>query len=362
MNARRAVAGWAALVALAVWLLGCNGFFPDQNTTISFPVYAANSGASNVSGFKLDPSSGALTAATGSPFAAATGPAALGTNSTGTYLYAANTGTGGANGGVSGWTVNSDASMTAMSGSPFASSSGFASIAVDPQARYVYAGAGNAATIQGFTASASTGVLTAMSGTTATTGTPVRMTEDPAGKFLFVAEGASGVDVFTIGSGGALTKVQNVPLAAANGVAATSSTLYVADGTTGANAYSINSSTGQLTALGSALAAGTTPSNIAVAPSGAYVFITSAGSNDVSAYTVGSTGALTAVSGSPFSSGTGPAAVTVDPSSRYVYVVNKTAGSISIFTISTSTPGALSASGTATAGSSPNDVVVVPIS
>lgn len=140
MDARKVVVGWTALMVLSAWLLGCNGFFVDQKTTISFPVYVANAGAGSVSGYKLDPNSGALTAVTGSPFTAATAPVALGTNSTGTFLYSANLGSGGTNGGVSGWTVNSDGTVTAMSGSPFASTSAFGALAVDPQARFVYAG------------------------------------------------------------------------------------------------------------------------------------------------------------------------------------------------------------------------------
>ncbi len=247
-----------------------------------------------------------------------------------------------------------------MSGSPFLASSSFASLAVDPQARFVYAGNAGTAGIQGFTITASSGILVSAGAVVATTGTPVRMAEDPAGKFLYVAEGAEGVDVFTIGSGGALTKVQNVPLPAAVGVAATASVLYVADATNGVQAYSINGISGQLTAIGGAVAAGTNPSNIAVTPSGAYVFVTNAGSNDVSAFVVGSGGALTAVSGSPFAAGSGPAAASVDSSSRYVYVANKTAGSVSIFAISTATPGALVSAGTSSAGTAPTDVVVVP--
>lgn len=361
MNARRAVIGQTVLIVLATWMLGCNGFFVDQNTTISFPVYVANSGSGSISAYKLDPNTGALSPVTGSPFTAATGPSALGTDSTGIFLYAANVGSGGTNGGVSGWAVNSDGTLTAMNGSPFLPTDSFASIAVDPQARFVFAGNATTSGIQGFTISASSGVLTGIGGVVGTTGAPLRMTEDPTGKFLYVAEGASGVDVFTIAGGGALTNVQNVPLAAANGLAVNSKYVYVAGGTTGVNAYSINSTTGHLTAIGGALAAGTDPSNIAVSPSGAFVFVANAGSNDVSAYTVdATTGALTLVTGSPFGAGTGPAAITVDPSSRYVYVTNRIAGSVSIFSVSNNPSGALVSAGGINTGTGPNDVIVVP--
>jgi len=360
MNDRRVLFGWAALIVLATALVGCD-FFVDENTTVPFPVYVANAGASSISAYKLDPDSGLLTALSGSPFTSGTGPTALGTNSTGVFLYASELGSAGTNGGVAGWVVNSDATLTAMSGSPFLAASSFGSIAVDPQARFVYAGDATAAEIQGFTITSGTGVLAAMGSTVGTTGTPSRMAEDPTGKFLYVAEGSSGVDAFTIASGGALSNVQNIPLAEANGVAVNAKYVYVADGATGVNAYSINTTTGVLTAIGSAVPAGTAPSNVAISPNGKYVYVTNSGSNDVSAYTVDSgTGALTEVSGSPFGAGTGPQAVTVDPTSRYVYVVNKTAGSVSIFSIDTATAGKLVSAGTISTGSSPNDVAIAP--
>ncbi|MBZ5648571.1 MAG: lactonase family protein [Acidobacteriia bacterium] len=360
MKARSAAVALAASILLVSLILGCNGFFVDENTTVSFPVYVANSGVSSISAFKLDPSSGALSQATGSPFTSGTGPGALGTNSTGVFLYSANVGGGGTNGGVSGWTINADATLTAMNGSPFLSGASYSSLAVDPTARFVYAGASGSAAIQGFTITSATGVLTGMGGTVATVGNPLRMVEDPTGKFLFVAEGASGVEVFTIANGGALTHVQTVALGAANGIAVTAKYAYVADGATGVNAYSIDTTTGMLTPVGGALAAGTNPSNVAVSPNGAFVFVTNSGSNDVSAYTVtSSTGALTAVAGSPFAASTFPVAVAVDPSSRYVYVANQTAGSVSIFTIDTTTPGKLNSTGTTSTGTNPSDVLVV---
>lgn len=359
MNVRAAVTGWIALLLLAMGTLGCNGFFVDENTTVSFPVYVANSGSSSISAYKLDPNSGALTAVTGSPFTSGVNPTALGTNTTGAFLYSANLGSGASNGGVSGWVVNTDGTLTGINGSPFLIANSYASIAVDPQTRFVFAGGGATADIQGFTIASGSGILTGLGGTTGTTGVPIRMAEDPAGKFLYVAEGASGVDAFTISNAGALANVQNVPLGGANGLAVTSKYVYVADSATGVNAYSINTGTGQLTAIGAALAAGTNPSNVAITPNGKYVYVTNSGSNDVSGYSVdGTTGALTEITGSPFAASTAPSAVTVDPSSRYVYVTNKSASSISIFTIDST--GKLVSAGTTNTGSTPNDVVIAP--
>ncbi len=357
MKARGPILAFIALLLLAAAFLGCDGFFVDQNTTTSFPVYAANSGAGSISAFRLNPDNGALTSVSGSPFGSGQGPNQLGTNSSGTFLYSANLG-----GGISAWTVNADGTLTALSGSPFQSGTQFTSLAVDPTLRFVFGGVNGASNIQGFTA-VSTGVLTPIAGLTVTAGTPRRMREAASGKVLFVAEGNAGVDVFTIATDGSLTLSQNVPLTAANDIAISPNVkfAYVAEGS-GVSGYTVDATTGNLTAVaGSPFAAGTNPSGVAVDPSGKFVFVTNAGSNNVSAYTLDSTtGVLTEVSGSPFSSGTGPSAVTVDPSSRYVYVANKTAGSLSLFTIDTTTAGKLNANGSTSTGVGPNDVIVVP--
>ncbi len=344
-----------AFILLALLVAGCDNFFVDENTTVSFPVYAANSGAGNISAFRLDPNSGALTSVSGSPFGSGPSPMDLGTDNNGTYLYSANNG-----GGVSGWTVNSDGTLSGLAGSPFQPGTDFSCLAVDPTRRFVYAGFGSAATIQIFTASS--GVLTP-TGTMGTTGTPLRMTEDPSGKFLIVAEGASGIDVFQIQSGGTLVLVAKTAVAQANDVVVTPNNafLYVADGTNGVDMFTFNSTTGVVAPIGAGtIAAGTSAMGATVTPSGSVLFIANAGSNNVSSFTIDGSGNLTAVSGSPFLAGTGPVAIAVDPSSRYVYVANKTAGTLSIFTIDASTAGKLNANGTATTGTSPNSVVVVP--
>jgi DNA-binding beta-propeller fold protein YncE len=56
--------------------------------------------------------------------------------------------------------------------------------------------------------------------------------------------------------------------------------------------YTINSTTGVLMPIGS-IAAGTSPTSIAVHPSGKFAYVTNSMSNDVSIYSIdGATGAL----------------------------------------------------------------------
>ena len=124
--------------------------------------------------------------------------------------------------------------------------------------------------------------------------------------------------------------------------------------------YSINSSTGALTAVGSPVAAGTGSYSIAIDPSGKFAYVANQTSNDISAYTINAvTGVLTAVSGSPFAAGTSPHSVTVDPTGKFAYAANQTTNDISMFTINQTT-GALTPIGSIAAGTSPQSVVVDP--
>jgi YVTN family beta-propeller protein len=57
--------------------------------------------------------------------------------------------------------------------------------------------------------------------------------------------------------------------------------------------YTIDTTTGALTSIGT-IAAGSTPTSIAIHPSGRFAYVTNSGSNDVSMYGIDSaTGALT---------------------------------------------------------------------
>ena len=72
---------------------------------------------------------------------------------------------------------------------------------------------------------------------------------------------------------------------------------------------------------------------MAVSPNGNFLFVANNGDLDtatngnVAAFTINSsTGALTPATGSPFTAGTNPKNVAVDPSGRFVYVTNEDAG------------------------------------
>ena len=81
--------------------------------------------------------------------------------------------------------------------------------------------------------------------------------------------------------------------------------------------YSIDSTTGALTAVGSPVPTGTSPYAITVGPNGQYVYVVNEISNNISVYAVNATsGALTAIPGSPFAAGMDPHALAFDPGVR----------------------------------------------
>ncbi len=185
------------------------------------------------------------------------------------------------------------------------------------------------------------------------------------------------------------------------------------------SAYTIDLSTGVLTANGAGVATGSAPSAMLLSPSGDALFIANSATNNVSTYTVKSDGTLTAgsstlptgmtplnmaidsaahflfvanqglqvdpasgtisvfsiqsgslteVAGSPFrvaslsaSSGPGPAAVAVTPDGKFLYVANQFDGTVTGFSVDASgvltrlTPGA-----TATVGTAPSGMGITP--
>jgi len=110
--------------------------------------------------------------------------------------------------------------------------------------------------------------------------------------------------------------------------------VYVAnDGSNSISTYTIDATTGALTAVASLSVAAGTPHFLAVNPQRGYLYMTNGGSNDVSVYAIdGANGALTAVNGSPFPTGGNPSSVSIHPNGTLVYVTNQSDGTISAYT------------------------------
>ena len=129
--------------------------------------------------------------------------------------------------------------------------------------------------------------------------------------------------------------------------------------------YSINQSTGALTSITTAIAAGTGPQSVACDPTGRFVYVANYGASTVSMYSINqSTGALTSIT-TAIATGSYPLGVACDPTGRFVYVVIGNAATVSMYLINDFSAGAgnfagaLTVSSTATASSTTTGALVV---
>ncbi|HEX3436587.1 MAG TPA: beta-propeller fold lactonase family protein [Pseudacidobacterium sp.] len=126
-------------------------------------------------------------------------------------------------------------------------------------------------------------------------------------------------------------------------------------------AFDVNSS-GVLTVnSGSPYAAGTQPSAIASDPTSRFLYITDSRQNQLITFTVLSSGILNANQNGPVATGTFPVAVTVDPRGSFIYVANYNSASVSAYAIGTTgAPSAIAGASSYATGAGPSCVLVEP--
>jgi 6-phosphogluconolactonase len=237
-------------------------------------LYVANQGSGDIDIFTIDPSTGNLGLANGSPFQITPGntpashPSSMAITSDGKLLFVSDPTLG----TVSEFSIASNGSLTAVGGSPFSVGAGATPtfVTVDSSSRFLYVSDPAHNSVLGFTIQSN--ALTPINGSPFAAGTqPLGMTAAPQGALLFVANhGSNNVSAYAIDANtGALAPVSGSPFATAgkgpNFVAATSTLVYVTDQTT----------------------------------------------NDISAFAIGTNGTLTPVSGSPFNVAVSPVGMTV---------------------------------------------------
>ncbi|MEJ1962109.1 MAG: beta-propeller fold lactonase family protein [Gammaproteobacteria bacterium] len=221
----------------------------------------ASSPQGEVRAYSINQTSGLLSEVPGMPLALGGAGRELKVNPTGKFLYVANETLGALNAFAIDQTTGA---LSALPGSPFAALPSVLGVEIDPAGEHLYSVSLVAGAIAGFSLDASTGVLTPLAGSPYTaTPTSCSMTIDPLANFAFVpnSAGANGtLSTFSIAADGALTQIQ-----------------------------------------GSPVAAGTSPCSVAVDPSGGFVYVANSGSANVSGYSINATtGALTALTNSPF--------------------------------------------------------------
>lgn len=273
----------------------------DPPTRASAFLYAANTGSSDISGFKIDDATGALAPVPGSPFDTVFAPSGL---------------------------------------------------ALHPSSNHLVAGFVTAGLIQSFRFDTSNGVLTGAASASFGVNAPVDVVFARDGQFLYSTEALlPTIPAFSFSSGtGALTVVPGSPfvgfLARVSGVAVnTSGTRLYTVGTFGDGiaVFSINGVTGVLTELpASPFQVGVlSPSSnhaIALHSSGKFLYVTDPNLDVVRAFTVAPSGEVGAeIAASPFLAGVTPSAIVLTSSGSFAFVVNRDSEDVAVYAIDSAT-------------------------
>jgi 6-phosphogluconolactonase (cycloisomerase 2 family) len=270
---------------------------------------------------------------------------------------------------ISEYTISaSTGALTAISGSPVADTNGPQAVAATPSQKFVYTANSNSS-VSGYSVSTTTGALTKLSGSpfTGNSNSPVALAVEPTGNFLYTLNnGDKSVTVFSIAPNGTLT-LQNILATGTNprGMAMDPLSRYLYITNTADNTLSgfsiFNGSWGSLSL--STNTTGVAPMGAAIDPSGQFLYVANSGANTVSAYSISFIqnsvgGDLANVPGSPFNAGSTPVAVLAEPSGKFLYVANSGSSTISAYRIDNSTGLLTPISGTFTTGSSPDSLSV----
>ena len=331
-------------------------------------VYTANAGGNNVSAFAND-GTGALTAVPGSPFSVPGQPFGIAATPDKKFLYV----TQFQNNQISSFAISPASGVLTALACPTIPTTDVqpVKIAVNPAGTLLYT-ANQVGSVTGFTINATTGCLTVIS-TTPTDTVARGITIDQSGQFLYVVTGSGGIDAFSIGATGVLTRLAlagfdsgTTTMLAVKAVP-TFEVLMATDGgsTNNLRTFNINTNNGTITPI-IATPLGSSPANpSAIAfntPLNATTplfYIANTASNNLTVDTVDATGAIGATTLSvPVA--TGPIDLAVDPTGKFLYVANNGSSTVSVLnaniTAANITTALISTSPT---GGGPESIVVV---
>jgi 6-phosphogluconolactonase len=240
-------------------------------------LYVANGNSNNVSALTIDNTTGALTAIPGSPVTVGNNPIAVEIDPTGQFVYVASSEFED-DGSISGFRIDATTgALTAVTGSPSIIATGAQSIAVDPSGRFVYVPNTVSNDVSRYSIDATTGALTPGAPVTAGNGPmSIVLTVGPTPvifrpRFAYVANlNSDTVSAFAIDAAtGALTPAPGSPFAAGVGPIAvtvdpTGRFAYVANaGSNDISGYTIDPASGGLSPIaGSPFPAGEGPSSV----------------------------------------------------------------------------------------------------
>ncbi len=375
----------ALCCVLLLGLTGCGFFVAQTNsggggTNTGDYLYVGNGSNTFIAGFGVS-TTGALSVLANSPYNNGVAAQSLAVTPANRFLYAGTTN------GIYAYAINSDGSITVQnSGAAVAQDLVATSMQVDSTGGFLLAvGVSTTSAAQAigiYQIDSGTGLLTALANSPvglytgkaapATVVTPTAMLITPSNAYVYVSLGTLGVQVLTLGSGGALSTGNSAtilpPITTSTspsdaGLASdpNSAFLFVAEVNTGLRVLSIGTGGALNEVAGSPYGVGTGPVGVALDTTGSYVYVANKGSNNISAFALtAASGKLTAIAGSPFSSGGQmPIALVNDNQKTYLAVINSgsngTTGNsdLRVFKFDATTDGKLDAVSSATTGTDP---------
>jgi|SRR5580704_9483488 len=369
---------------------GCDFFVPlssDGNGSNNGDyLYAGNGNNRFIAGFGVA-TSGALSVLPSSPYNNGVAVLSAAITPGNRFLYAGTTA------GIFVYAINSDGSLTVQDGGKVAAQDVVPTVMqVDSTGVYLLAaGVATSLTVQGigiYQIDSTSGLLTAVGGSplslytgtasTPTVLTPTAMLITPNNAYVYVSLASLGVQVLTLGSGGALstgnpaTILPPDPRSASPadyGLASDpgSKFLFVCEFNTGLRVLSIGTNGTLNEVSGSPYPVGTGPAGVILDPTGSYVYVANKGSNNISGFTLTTaSGRLTPISGSPFSSGGQlPIAFANDYSKKYLAVINSGSNGsggnsdLQLYSFDSTVDGKLNPVSTATTGTDPANPQVI---
>jgi 6-phosphogluconolactonase (cycloisomerase 2 family) len=347
---------------------------PNTSPTPTSYAYVANYDTNDISAFKVDVATGALTWVGNTP--TGTGPGSVVVNSKGTRAYVPNYDSN----DISVYNIDASNGTLRQIGGAVATGTWPAALSIAPSGRFAYAANFISNSISIFRIDATSGALTNL-GTVATGTNPRHLVIEPTGRFVYTANwGSRNISVFAIDA----TTGSLIPVGSPLSVSGTpfnlttdraGSHLYMTDflNVAGGNSVSllhIDQTTGALTADSAVTSAGAHPIAMVLDASGRFAYVANnlngAGGNSVSAFTVDTnSGAITPIDcgcgQSGYAAGTNPSSVTASPTGTHLYVSNVTSNDITVYSIHSSS-GALTRVGTTTtAGAYPMGIAFTPV-
>lgn len=332
-------------------------YYADTSAATVTPrfAYVANEISNNISAFTINAGSGTLSRV-GTPITTGSSPSSVAVDPTGRFTYVSNRGQN----SVSAYSVNSSTgALTEIAGSPFSTVQiGAQSVKVDPSGRFLYVSNTSSDSATVFSINSTTGALSEITGSPFPAGDgPQAIAIDPTGRFAYISNQTLGsitdnISAYTIDpTTGTLTELANSPFSTTKApssisIDATGRYLYVTSssiigGFYHVSAYAIDSTSGDLSAIGTPYELGGIPTSVTVDPLGEFAY-TALLTDNIRAYSINpSNGELTTISTYPLVSGVDPQAIVIDPSGRYVYTANGTSQDVSAFKVNANS-GALS--------------------